>query len=338
MKPFPTVLAFLGLLACLPAAAQLLEDDAQNELKIARFAMQQNEYDEAAEHYQRANKLLKGKCFDCLAGLAQVRLATGKNQQALQDANRALLVATTSRQKAIAHIHRGTAFLQMAETTAANNAQAAQTPAHLAKAEMAFRDAVAADPRCLDCKFNVGYVLLKQGKDAEGVQLLKALLPEAKGKPIEEDISKLIEKPQRARKEFAPEFSAALKTGEKVSLKQLQGKMVLLDFWGAWCGPCRASLPSLKRLAEQLDPAKAVVISIDERDPRETWAEFVEKNAMNWPQIYDGNGALAESFGVDSAPHYFLLDQEGAILAKYDGWSSNREDELRRKMEKAMKR
>lgn len=338
MKPFPAALAVLGLLACLPAAAQLLEDDAQNELKIARFAMQQNEYDEAAEHYQKANKLLKGKCFDCLAGLAQVRLATGKNQQALLDAQRALQVAKTGRQKAIAHIHEGTAFLQMAESTATSGAEAAQTPAHLAKAETAFRNAVAADPTCLDCKFNVGYVLLKQGKDAEGVQMLKALLPEAKGKPIEEDISKLIEKPQRARKEFAPEFSATLKTGEKINLKQLQGKMVLLDFWGAWCQPCRASLPSLKRLAGQLDPAKAVVISIDERDSHETWAEFVENNGMSWPQIYDTNGELAESFGVDSAPHYFLLDQEGAILAKYDGWSSNREEELRKKMEKAMKK
>ena len=338
MRSFPAILTFLGLLACLPATAQLPQDDARNELQVARFAMQQNDYEEAAEHFERANKMLKGKCFDCLAGLAQVRLATGKNQAALQDAQRALQVAKTGRQKAIAYIHRATAFLQMAETSATNRAEAAKASAHLAQAETAFRNAVTADAKCLDCKFNVGYVLLKQGKDAEGVQVLKALLPEAKGKPIEEDIRKLLEKPQRARKEFAPEFSAMLKTGEKVSLKQLQGKMVLLDFWGAWCQPCRASLPSLKRLAGQLDPAKAVVISIDERDSRETWAEFVEQNGMSWPQIYDGNGKLAESFEVDSAPHYFLLDEEGAILAKYDGWSTNREEELRKKMEKAMKK
>jgi peroxiredoxin len=328
MKRRPVICAALGLLLCLPAAAQLPTEDAQNELKIARFAMQQKEYDEAAEHFMQANKLLQGKCFDCLAGLAEVRLATGKNQEAAQEAQRALAVATTGRQKAIAHIHRGTAFLQMAE----------KDPARLADAEAAFRAAMASDPKCLDCKFNVGYMMLKQGKDAEGVPFLKALLPEAKGTPIEADILRLTEKPERARKDFAPEFSATSKTGEAISLKQLQGKVVLLDFWGAWCKPCLASLPSLKRLAEQLDPAKGTIISIDEHDSHETWTKFVERNGMTWPQIYDGTGELAESFSVDSAPHYFLLDQEGVILARYDGWSPQQEAEIRKAMEEAMKK
>ncbi|HSM85253.1 MAG TPA: redoxin domain-containing protein [Candidatus Limnocylindrales bacterium] len=327
MRFFLVILTVVGF-ASAPAIAQGLNEDVQNEIKIARFAMEQKEYGEAAEHFLNANKLMKGRCFECLSGLVEVRLATGKNQQALQDAGRALLAARTGRQKAIAHIHRATAFLQLAE----------KEPARLGDAEAAFRLAVAADPKCLDCKFNVGYVLLKQGKDAEGVQFLKALLPEAKGKPLAEDIQKLIEKPERARKDFAPEFSAILKTGEAVSLKQLQGKLVLLDFWGAWCEPCRASLPSLKRLAESLDPAKAVVISIDEHDSRETWTQFVEKNGMTWPQIFDENGELAEAFAVDSAPHYFLLDQEGVILARYDGWSATREQEIRKRLETAIRK
>jgi peroxiredoxin len=327
MKGRTAICTVLCLLV-LPAAAQLPMEDAQNELKIARFAMQQKEYDEAAEHFQQANKLLKGNCFDCLAGLAQVRLAMGKNQEAAQEAQRALAVATTGRQKAIAHIHRGTAFLQMAE----------KDPARLADAEAAFRTAMVSDPKCLDCKFNVGYMMLKQGKDAEGVPFLKSLLPEAKGAPIEADILRLTEKPERARKDFAPEFSATLKTGEAIGLKQLQGKVVLLDFWGAWCKPCLASLPSLKRLAEQLDPAKGTIISIDEHDSHETWTKFVERNGMTWPQIYDGNGELAESFSADSAPHYFLLDREGVILARYDGWTPQREAEIRKAMEDAMKK
>jgi thiol-disulfide isomerase/thioredoxin len=328
MKRLAAICTLLGLLLCLPAAAQVPTEDAQNEFKIARFAMQQKEYGEAEEHYLHANKLLQGKCFDCLAGLAEVHLATGKNQEALQAAQRALAVATTGRQKAIAQIHRGTAFLQMAE----------KAPARLADAEAAFRAAVASDPKCLDCKFNVGYMMLKQGKDAEGVPFLKALLPAAKGTPVEADILRLTEKPERARKDFAPEFSAMLKTGEAISLKQLQGKMVLLDFWGSWCKPCLASLPSLKRLAEQLDPAKGEIISIDEHEPRETWAPFVERSGMTWPQIYDGKGELAESFAVESAPHYFLLDQEGVILARYDGWTPQREEEIRKAMERAMEK
>jgi thiol-disulfide isomerase/thioredoxin len=290
--------------------------------------MQQKEYGEAAEHYLQANKLLQGKCFDCLSGLAQVHLAEGKNQDAVEAARRALEAAGTARQKAIAHIQRATAYLQMAETDTAR----------LTDAEAAFRAAVATDPKCLDCKFNVGYVLLKQGKDAEGVAFLKALLPEAKGTPIESDILRLTEKPERARKDFAPEFSATLKTGQAISLKDLQGKVVLLDFWGAWCKPCVASLPSLKRLAEELDPAKGAVISIDEHDAHDTWLQFVERNGMTWPQIYDGRGELAELFSVGSAPYYFLLDQEGVIVARYDGWSAQREAEIRKAMEKAMKR
>jgi thioredoxin-related protein len=59
---------------------------------------------------------------------------------------------------------------------------------------------------------------------------------------------------------------------------------------------------------------------------------------MTWPQIYDGKGELAESFAVESAPHYFLLDQEGVILARYDGWTPQREEEIRKAMERAMEK
>jgi thiol-disulfide isomerase/thioredoxin len=125
-------------------------------------------------------------------------------------------------------------------------------------------------------------VLLKESKDAEGVAVLKTLAPEFAGTSRGHEIERLIANPSRIRKNYAPEFSAKLSTGEEINLDTLSGKVVLLDFWGTWCEPCRVSLPLLKDLAAKVDPAKVAIISIDEYDARPKWEQFIQANGMKW--------------------------------------------------------
>jgi peroxiredoxin len=163
------------------------------------------------------------------------------------------------------------------------------------------------------------------------------VLPEYRGSAKEREIRRFIADPGRARKDFAPDFSVRLASGEELNLDVLQGKVVLLDFWGSWCGPCRESVPALKKLFSKLDPSQAMLISIDEGDSQEKWAQFVQKNQMTWPQIFDEGNEVAEAYSVHSFPHYFLISKNGIILEKMDGWEMGREEALRKAIEKAVK-
>jgi thiol-disulfide isomerase/thioredoxin len=124
--------------------------------------------------------------------------------------------------------------------------------------------------------------------------------------PREREIQRFIDDPSRVRKDFAPEFSTTLRSGEKINLDALKGKVVVLDFWGTWCTACRASLPLLRSLAASVDPEKAVIISIDEDDPKEQWEQFLQSN---WSQVYDGDRSMRTAFAVDGFPRYFVLSK-----------------------------
>jgi peroxiredoxin len=81
----------------------------------------------------------------------------------------------------------------------------------------------------------------------------------------------------------------------------------------------------LKELAAHVDPAKVVIVSIDEGDSKESWERFVEDNGMTWLQVYDGDMSLHSAFGVDGYPRYFVLSKDGIILEQFKGWKQNGE-------------
>ena len=97
-------------------------------------------------------------------------------------------------------------------------------------------------------------------------------------------------------------------------------------------------MPALRQLAQKVDPSQVAIISINEGDPQDLWLAFLAKNDMNWTQIYDKGGILKEAFAVHSFPHYLILDREGIILSRFDGWGSEREAELRSAIQKGLKK
>lgn len=106
--------------------------------------------------------------------------------------------------------------------------------------------------------------------------------------------------------------------GKPVSLADYRGKVLLLDFWAVWCGPCIGEIPNVKEVYEKYHDKGFDVIGISLDNDETVLCEFIKENQLPWRQIFDGegwSGPLAKKYGVRSIPAPFLLDQEGKVIS-----------------------
>lgn len=101
--------------------------------------------------------------------------------------------------------------------------------------------------------------------------------------------------------------------------EQMRGKVVLLDFWASWCGPCRSALPKLKQLQSVYTSDDFMVISISEDEDETSWRGFVASHQMTWTQRFDANSSLLRRYQVSGLPTYVLLGRDGQELQRYEG-------------------
>ncbi len=108
--------------------------------------------------------------------------------------------------------------------------------------------------------------------------------------------------------------------GREVDLAKLRGKVVLIDFWATWCGPCIAELPNVKQVySDYHDKGFEIVsISLDDAKDRQKFIDLVAKEEVTWPQRFEGlgwNDPLVKTWTVSGIPAMFLLDQDGMLVS-----------------------
>lgn len=134
----------------------------------------------------------------------------------------------------------------------------------------------------------------------------------------------------------APDFALRDMTGKNVTLSAFKGKVVLLNFWATWCPPCRAEMPSLNKLYQEKKSRGFEVIAISTDRSLSSVKDFLEKNKVSFPVLFDGDRTAAKVYRVFSMPTTFLIDRNGTIVEKFYGEYNWTEAETKSKIEKLL--
>ncbi|HLV41520.1 MAG TPA: TlpA disulfide reductase family protein [Brumimicrobium sp.] len=120
-------------------------------------------------------------------------------------------------------------------------------------------------------------------------------------------------------------FTLLDERGKMVALSDYKGKLVLLDFWASWCGPCRQENPNIVEAYNKYKNGKFtngkgfVVLSVSLDRAEEPWKNAIVKDNLKWDgHVWDKSGEVTNKYGVRSIPHSFLIDGDGKIVAQGD--------------------
>jgi peroxiredoxin len=119
--------------------------------------------------------------------------------------------------------------------------------------------------------------------------------------------------------QVAPDFTLNDVNDKPVALSSFRGKVVLLDFWASWCGPCRKENPNVVAAYNKFHSKGLEILGVSLDDNKSNWQQAIAKDGLTWTHVSDLEGwqsKAAQLYGVQSIPANFLLDKDGKIIAK----------------------
>ena len=112
----------------------------------------------------------------------------------------------------------------------------------------------------------------------------------------------------------APEVELSDLSGRPARLRDLRGRVVLLNFWATWCAPCREEMPALELLAQELGPQGLTVVGVNAKEPRPQVEAFVRQHGLRFPVLLDADGRAGRAYQVFALPATFVVDRRGSLV------------------------
>ncbi len=135
----------------------------------------------------------------------------------------------------------------------------------------------------------------------------------------------------------APDFTTEDLQGKKASLADFKGRVVLLDFWATWCGPCRMAMPFIQKMAEKYAKAPVTILGMNGDRPgtEEAVIKFLQEQKFTYRQLKEGD--IGEKYRVISIPYLVLIDQKGIVQALHPGFSEESMEMLSKQIDIVLK-
>ena len=317
MNPYGRLLSFSVCLAFVLSSASLIAQTAQNPAVTAALHesadfRQRGQLSSALDSAHKALKLAKTNCDECQRLIVDLQIQMDRPHDAASSAASWASHATSPAEKATAE------YLQARALVLEDKEK--HSDALLHHSDQVLRQAATDAPSDPAIHLLEGRVLaaLKEDSDAKAQFLACAANPTAtptqcrRANAYAQNIS-------LAANDEAPEFSISRADGAPVTLESLAGKVVLIDFWATWCGPCARDRSYVQSIAKEFDKDNFVLLGISTDEDEDVWKNHVHENRMVGIQVRDHRDAMKDLFHVGGIPTYLILDGNGIIRFRTTG-------------------
>ncbi len=256
------------------------------------------------------------RCWDAKVLQVQVLLTSDFLEKRNPSKNTAALttlqeVASAKDAPASARANAGFMLIQM-HGSALGPQPDKEAAASLEKEMLAFMKAFADDPRTSHVKM-MRADLQEKIDPAKAETLFKELISDKDPRVARRAKAKL-EQMELTRKPIALKYTAV--DGKEVDLTKMRGKVVLVDFWATWCGPCRVEVPNVVAAYKKYQEKGFEVVGVSLDEDKDAMLAYTKEQGMTWPQHFDGKGwqnEISSRYGIQSIPAMWLVDKKGMI-------------------------
>lgn len=135
----------------------------------------------------------------------------------------------------------------------------------------------------------------------------------------------------------APDFTLKSMSGENVKLSELQGNVVMINFWATWCGPCRQEMPLLDEFYKKYKKLGFVLLGVNVEEDSSKAAGYLKEVPVTFPILYDNTNKVSELYDVDAMPTTVLVDRGGNLRFVHRGYKPGDEQQYKKLMKQLMR-
>lgn len=162
--------------------------------------------------------------------------------------------------------------------------------------------------------YQVDMIVLMNSEGEHARELAKAIIDGNAPDEMKEQAKGILKRMENIGKPVDIAFTAV--DGREVDLSKMKGKVVLVDFWATWCGPCMGEVPNVKAAYEKLHDKGFEIVGISFDKDKDKLESTLKDQGMTWPQYFDGlfwNNKLGQKYGINSIPAMWLVDKKGNL-------------------------